>query len=224
MFLGLVTSFLLVDADKVIREDGTKVILMKSPTWQTEFKGLWETVRQPWVLFLFPMFFTSNIFYTYQNNGLNAMHFNTRARTLNGLLYWLAQIIGAVVVGYALDYPKIRRSVRAKVYFVFLFVMTMAIWGGGLAWELKQVPRTVASTKEYIDNDLVDWTDGGELYIGPMLLYFFYGFFDSLWQAGVYWYMGALSNSGRRATNLAGLYKGVSTLDHAVFSRCKVLI
>jgi MFS family permease len=217
MFCGLFLSLLLVDADKVIREDGTKVILMKSPTWQTEFQGLWETIKQPWVLYLFPMFFTSNIFYTYQNNGLNATHFNTRARTLNGLLYWLAQIIGAILVGYALDYPKIRRSVRAKIYLVFLFTTTMIIWGGGLAWELKQVSREVAATEEYKDSELIDWSDGRELYIGPMLLYFFYGLFDSLWQAGVYWYMGALSNSGRRATNLAGLYKGVQSAGVAIF-------
>lgn len=218
MFCGLFLSLLLVDADKVIREDGTKVILMKSPTWQTEFQGLWETIKQPWVLYLFPMFFTSNIFYTYQNNGLNATHFNTRARTLNGLLYWLAQIIGAVFVGYALDYPKIRRSVRAKIYLVFLFTTTMIIWGGGLAWELQQVSRKVAATPEYQKDGLIDWEDKGVKYIGPMLLYFFYGLFDSLWQAGVYWYMGALSNSGRRATNLAGLYKGVSSSNHTIRS------
>jgi MFS family permease len=119
MFLGLVLAVFITDADKVIREDGTKVILMKNPSWKTEFIGLWETLSlEPWIVLLFPMFFSSNIFYTYQNNGLNGTHFNIRTRALNGLLYWLAQIIGAVIVGNLLDIEKARRSSRAKISLV----------------------------------------------------------------------------------------------------------
>jgi hypothetical protein len=42
---------------------------MKNPTWVTEFKGLYETLRNEWwIVFLFPAFFSSNIFYTYQGS------------------------------------------------------------------------------------------------------------------------------------------------------------
>ena len=205
MFVGLLLSIFLCDADKVIRKDGSKVILMKNPSWKTEFKGLWETLyNDPWILLLFPMFFASNVFYTYQNNGLNATHFNTRTRSLNSLLYWLSQIIGAVIIGYCLDYSKIRRSVRAKISLGVLLTVTMVVWGGGYAWQAKQVTRQEAKLPGFV---AVDWEDGGERFIGPMFLYFFYGFFDAVWQTMIYWYMGALSNSGRKAANLAGFYK-----------------
>lgn len=218
MFIGLILAMFLVNADKVIREDGTKVILMKNPSWKTEFIGLWETLYQdPWIILLFPMFFASNIFYTYQTNGVNAIMFNIRTRSLNGLLYWLSQIVGAIVFGYALDFPNVRRSLRAKISFVVLAALTMAIWGGGYAWQSKQVSRAEASTDEYKANHLVDWTDGGEKYIGPMFLYFFYGFYDAVWQTCMYWYMGALSNSGRKAANLAGFYKGLQSLGACIF-------
>lgn len=204
MFLGLIVAFFLLDADKVIREDGTKIVLMKNPSWQSEFLGLWQTIyNAPWVLLLFPMFFASNIFYTYQNNDMNAAAFNIRTRSLNNLLYWLAQIIGAVINGYALDYPGIGRSMRAKLSFVFLFVLTFVIWGGGYAWQKMQPTRDVVSQPNYEPNK-VDWTDGGHLFIGPMFLYFFYGFYDAIWQTNIYWWMGSLSNSGRKAANLAG--------------------
>lgn len=210
MTVGLVLGFCMVNADRVIREDGTKVILMKNPSWKTEFIGLWETLFQdPWIILLFPMFFVSNIFYTYQNNGLNGTFFNIRTRSLNGLLYWLAQILGALVVGYSLDYSRFSRSVRAKASFVVLTVLTMAIWGGGYVWQKKQVDRSIAKTPEWQAENLIDWTDGNELFLGPMFLYFFYGFFDAVWQTCIYWYMGALSNNGRKAANLAGFYKGV---------------
>lgn len=206
MFLGLILCFFLLDADKVIREDGTKIVLMKNPSWTSEFKGLWETLyTAPWILLLFPMFFASNIFYTYQNNDMNAAAFNIRTRSLNNLLYWLAQIIGAVINGYALDYSGVSRSVRAKASFIFLFILTFGIWGGGYAWQKMQPTRAVVSQPDY-ESHKVDWEDGGKLYIGPMFLYFFYGFYDAIWQTNIYWWMGSLSNSGRKAANMAGKF------------------
>ncbi|KAL3960441.1 hypothetical protein ACCO45_005558 [Purpureocillium lilacinum] len=188
MVIGAGLSLCLVEANKVIREDNTKVILMKNPSWNSEIRGLWDTLfQEPWILLLFPMFFSSNIFYTYQNNDMNAAHFNTRTRTLNNLLYWLAQIVGAVINGYCLDIHSVRRSVRAKISFVVLFSLTMIIWGLGWYWQKMQVSREEASDPNY--DGLVDWTDGGRLFIGPMFLYFFYGFFDAIWQTNIYWYV-----------------------------------
>ncbi|TGJ85425.1 hypothetical protein E0Z10_g3353 [Xylaria hypoxylon] len=215
MAIGAVLALFLVNADSVIREDGSKVIVMKEPTWRSEFIGLWECIRlSPWVVLLFPMFFASNIFYTYQQNGVNAAHFNLRARSLNSLLYWLAQILGALVYGTALDFSKLRRSVRAKGALISLFILTFAIWGGGYAFEKNQPPREVTLKKEY-EQFKIDFTDPG--YIGPAFLYIFYGFYDACWQTTLYWLMGALSNSGRKTANMAGFYKGIQSAGAAIF-------
>ncbi|KAK4656417.1 hypothetical protein QC762_310900 [Podospora pseudocomata] len=218
MLIGAALALLLCNARSVIRHDGSKVILMKNPSWKTEIKGLVETITlAPWVILLFPMFFASNIFYTYQLNDMN-LQFNTRARTLNGLLYWTSQIIGASIFGYALDITRFRRSVRAKASLVVLFSLTFVIWGGGWAWQKQQVPREILED-ESLEYRRIDWQDGGEKYIGPMFLFMFYGFYDAAWQTCIYWYMGALSNSGRKAANLAGFYKGIQSAGAAVFWR-----
>ncbi|RDA86473.1 hypothetical protein CP532_3613 [Ophiocordyceps camponoti-leonardi (nom. inval.)] len=214
MFIGACLSLMLCDADKVVRDDNTKVILMKNPSWSSELKGLWDTLfNEPWILLLFPMFFASNFFYTYQNNGMNAAHFNTRTRALNNLLYWLAQIFGAIVSGHCLDMHYIRRSLRAKLAFAFLATLTLVIWGAGWHWQQQQVSRSVAESKNY--NGLIDWTDGGR-FGGPMVLYFFYGFYDAIWQTCIYWFMGSLSNSGRKAANLAGFYKSIQSFGASI--------
>lgn len=155
---------------------------MKNPSWQSEFVGLWETIRfEPYVILLFPMFWSSNWFYTYQQNGINGAHFDTRTKALNGLLYYLAQVAGALILGYALDIERVRRSVRAKASLVMLFVMTVVIYGGGYAWQ-KQYTRATVKESTFVPTD---WTTKG--YVGPMFLYIFYGLYDSLWQASVYW-------------------------------------
>ena len=181
-FCGAALAWFLVDARQVQRADGSRVVLMKHPTWQSELLGLLETLKtDSWVVFLFPMFFASNWFYTYQFNVVNLARFNVRTRALNGVLYWLSQIIGAYIFGYALDISRVRRSSRAKAAWAVLFIITMAIWGGGYAWQM-QYTRAETSAEDYVK---MDWTSSG--YIGPMFLYMFYGFYDAAWQTCVYW-------------------------------------
>jgi len=65
MFLGAVLALFLVDSKNVIRKDGSKVIVMKHPTWYTEIRGLYEVLRNDtYIVALFPMFFVSNWFYS----------------------------------------------------------------------------------------------------------------------------------------------------------------
>ena len=186
MFIGAVLALLLCNASDIIRPDGTRVILMKSPSWQSELIGLYETIKfEPFVILLFPMFFSSNWFYVYQQNSINGAHFDTRTKALNSLLYYLAQIVAAVIWGYCLDIESVRRSVRAKAALGVLFVLTMAIWGGGYAYE-KGYTRDTVNPKLNPSFVPTDWkTDG---YVGVMFLYIFYGLYDAAWQATVYWY------------------------------------
>lgn len=175
-------SWTLVDAKHVVRRDGSRIILMKHPTWKTEILGLWETLRSdPYIILLFPMFFASNWFYTYQYNDFNLVRFNTRTRALNSTLYWLAQMFGALIFGFALDFPNIRRTTRAKAAWIVMFVLTFAIWGGGYAFQMKYTRKDTTSNGPFE----YDWESNG--YVGPMFLYMFYGFYDAAWQTCVYW-------------------------------------
>lgn len=211
MFVGAVLALFLCNASDIIRPDGTRVVMMKNPSWQSEFVGLWETIRfEPFVILLFPMFWASNWFTTYQTNSINGAHFSTRTKALNSVLYYMAQIVGALMLGYLLDIEKVRRTIRAKAVWSFLMVMTMVIWGGGYAYA-KTYTRATVKAADFIPTD---WTTHG--YVGPMFLYIFYGFYDALWQATVYWFMGALSNSGRRSANYVGFYKGIQSAGAAV--------
>lgn len=217
-FVGLCLAWTLVDAHKVIREDGSHVVLMKHPTWKSEVLGLYEVfLTDPWIVLLFPMFLSSNWFYSYTFNGFNAAKFNIRTRALNNVLYWLSQIIGACVFGFALDLKAVRRSLKAKVLWGTLLVLTMAIWGGGYAWQ-KQYTRAQTAPEDYIR---MDWTSSG--YVGPMFLYMFYGFYDAAWQTSIYWYMGALTNNGRKLANFAGFYKGIQSAGSAITYRIDAL-
>ena len=229
MFGGAVLALFLANADSVIRSDGSRVVLMKNPSWSSEFIGLWKTIiSDPYILLLFPMFWSSNWFTTYQTNSVNGGYFNIRTRSLNSLLYWFSQMIGAIIFGNALDIERFKRTTRAKASLVVLFVLTFAIWGGGYKWQ-------TGFTRDNKSGH-GDWKDKG--YLGPMFLYMFYGFYDAAWQCCVYWYvpltppirhyisehnkltqpryMGALTNNGRKMANYVGFYKGIQSAGAAV--------
>ncbi|KAH7045891.1 major facilitator superfamily domain-containing protein [Macrophomina phaseolina] len=209
--IGAGLAFTLVSAKSVVREDGSHIILMKNPSWKTELTGLLETfVSDPYIIALFPMFFASNWFYTYHFNDVNAAYFNTRTRALNNTLYYIMQIVAAFIFGYALDQKNFRRTTRAKGVWVVLMVLTMAIWGGGYAFQ-KTYTRDQASSSGFV---VKDWAHSG--YIGPMFLYMFYGFYDAAWQTSVYWLMGAMTNNGRKLANFAGFYKGIQSAGAAI--------
>lgn len=185
MFCGALLALLLCNANDIIRPDGTRVVLQKNPSWQSEFIGLYETVKfEPFVLLLFPMFWSSNYFYPYQQNSINGARMDTRTKSLNSILYYMAQIIVAGIWGYALDTERLRRTVRAKWALGILFALTFIIWGGGYAYE-KQYTRDSVNPKLNPNYKPTDWGDSG--YVGVMFLYMFYGGYDAAWQATVYW-------------------------------------
>lgn len=178
MAVGFVLAWAIAESKYIIREDGSRVITIKNPTWQSEFKGLLETIRTDYyIVLMFPMFLASNWFNGYQFNSVNGSYFNIRTRSLNNLLYWLSQMIGAVCFGQSLDMKWFSRPVRARINLCLLFAITMGIWGGGYAFQKQFTRSSVTPTKDFKDSG----------YVGPMFLFIFYGFFDASFQTCTYW-------------------------------------
>jgi MFS family permease len=170
------------------------------------------------IICMIPLFFCANVFYSYQQNEVNGMNFNIRTRSLNGALYWMAQMFGGLVMGLILDMPGLSRPHRARVAWAFLFVSGMAIWGGGYAFEKWSTHRIhVDGRKQDID---FSWSS---LSVGPMFLYIFYGAYDAFWQSFCYWLIGAQSNSPTVTAILVGAYKTFQSVGGAMAWRINAL-
>ncbi|CZR61525.1 related to MFS transporter [Phialocephala subalpina] len=187
------------------------------------FKGrevvrLWGTTMLNWrVACMLPLFFCANVFYSYQQNSVNGKSFTLRTRSLNGALYWFAQIFGGLFIGLILDFPKVSRPNRARIGWVILFVTGMAIWGGGYAFQVLENRRLTKGLKQDID------FDNPKLFVGPMFLYIFYGMYDALWQGFCYWIIGAESNRAAVTAVLVGAYKTFQATGGAMAWRINAL-
>lgn len=202
-FLGGLVSALLKDPATLIRSDGSTVVVPKSTTWRFEIIGLFRLLRtDPWILLLFPMFFASNFFYTWQNQVYNAKLFTLPTRALNSLLYWLAQIFGALLLALVVDNVKLRRRTRAWIGWIVTLAIVFAVWAGNYV-EQKKFTR---------DNlpERISFRQSAQ-FVGPCLLYLFNGFLDSIWQCFTLWLIGVISNDLAKLAILAGFLKSLQS-------------
>ena len=211
MGLGIVLALFLLPIHLVWKDrvGGQRVYVKEYPNWKKELVQLFRTLyREPRVFLVFPMCFASNWFYTYQFNDVNAGRFNIRTRSLNSLLYWIMQLVGAILFGGLLDWKRFDRKTRAKLGWAALFILTMAIWGAGLKFQLLFTRESVKEMKA------IDFTDSN--YVGPVILYVFYGIYDAVWQTYIYYLLGALSNSPKKAALYGSMYKGIQSAGAAI--------
>lgn len=180
-------------------------------------KMTFSTLMKWRVACMIPLFFSANIFYSYQQNNVNGFTFNLRTRSLNGALYWFAQMAGGLLIGLILDLPMLSRSNRARLGWFFVFATGMIIWGGGYHFQVWQHQFFAEGGKQTLD-----FKDSKKA-VGPMFLYIFYGLYDALWQGFSYWLIGTESNSTSRAAILVGMYKTLQAAGAAVAWRLNAL-
>ncbi|EJF58842.1 MFS general substrate transporter [Dichomitus squalens] len=200
--IGVLIPLLMANPAKMIRSDGTRVVTPRHPSWKSELFGLYLTLRtDPWIVLLFPMFFASNWFYTWQFNDYNGAIFTIRARALNNLIYWLSQIVGSVSIGFLLDQRGLSRRLRAFAGWSILIVMVFIVHTWAYFYQK-------GYTRDHIPHK-IDIHEGE--YVSRLWLYIFCGLLDSMWQTTAYWFMGAMSNDPAKLANFSGFYKSLQS-------------
>ncbi|KAJ7499239.1 MFS general substrate transporter [Mycena latifolia] len=205
--IGAFIPLFMVDPKNMIRTDGTKLTMIRNPSWKVEIIGLYVALKtDPMIILLFPMFLASNWFYTWQFNEYNGALFNIRTRALNSMLYWSSQIVGSLIMAVVLDKKNVRRRARAFAGWglVFIMVFVCHIW----AYEYqKDYTRESLALIDPVDR--IDFSE--KEYVGKVFLYIFFGILDAMWQTSVYWMMGAMSNDPNKLAYFTGFYKSIQS-------------
>ena len=102
------------------------------------------------------------------------------------VFYWGAKMLGSVAIGYVKDFNFKSRRMRGLVRIGVVALLGTAIWGGGLANQLKYSRSKMLQTLDFKVSD-------GD-FAGPFVLYFSFGLLDAMFQSMVYRVIGALAN------------------------------
>ncbi|KAH7923507.1 hypothetical protein BV22DRAFT_577295 [Leucogyrophana mollusca] len=204
--MGIGVSMLMGDPEKMIRTDGTKVFIARRSSWKSKICGTWVAiVTDPLILLLFPMFFASNWFYTWQFNDYNFALFNLRAQALNNLVSGLSQIFGSVLIGgLVLDQKRLRRRTRAFTGWFVLLAMTFIVHIWSYFYQRTYTRWAILPYSRKID--IYD-----SEYPAHIWLMIFYGLLDAMWQTTAMWLIGAMSNDINKLAIFSGFYHSIQT-------------
>lgn len=187
MAFGALLSLAILPPSQVVRDDGTRATTVTYSNVLTEAAEISKLFTNWKMLLMLPAAWASNFFYTYQFNNVNGLLFNVRTKGLNNVFYWGAQMVGSVGIGYVLDFSFRSRRTRGFVGIGVVAVLSIGIWGGGLANQL----RFRQGKWPYGE---LDFKNSGSMFAGPFVLYFSYGLLDAMFQSLCYWVIGALAN------------------------------
>lgn len=166
MLITLLASWLVLPPHLVVRGDGSIVELHASLSPKEELHQFIKVFKDWRMVVLFPAFFASNYFYSYQG-ALTAHLFNARTRALVAFLTGLGSMIGSLLIGALTDILPFKRKNRALISCLVVFVLCGVVWGPGLAFQLKfdrHKPTVLGKKVPW------DWTE--DVAAGPIILIF----------------------------------------------------
>ncbi|KAJ5292256.1 uncharacterized protein N7443_008209 [Penicillium atrosanguineum] len=209
MLMGSVLACFVSNPSKVIRADGSRVVVPRQTTFIQELKNVVLVVRkEPWIMLFFPYSFAGLWYIPYQSNDFNAYFFDLRTRAFGSLWFDFGQFSMAVVVGALLDLKALgNRRRRAFIGWGFLFILINAVFIGG-------VFPARRSQRGEPPSPLIDVNDSEAA--GYIVLYTFYGAVDGAWQTFAWWIMGTLSNDPLVLSIYSAFYKVFGAMGAAI--------
>ncbi|KAJ2004646.1 hypothetical protein GGI06_005525 [Coemansia sp. S85] len=214
--IGAALGLALAPPSKVVREDGSSVVLVKYTSAGKEAMEILKLFTNPQMLALLPMCFASNFFYSYQFGPINASLFNIRTRGFNNIFYWGAQMVGAYALSFLLDTQRMTRKKRGLIAVAVVGVFFNVVWGGTLDLQLQYThgPLPNGEPTDY-PGGAIDFLQSSRA-AGPIILYTLHGVGDALYQNLAYWIIGSLTNDSQKLSRYAGFYKGIQSLGATV--------
>lgn len=203
--LGAVLALTLVPSGQVIRDDGshTTVMTLTYKHVGREYREMLGLFTNRWILLLLPMSFASNFFYSYQFSTYNGNKFTLRTRGFNNLLYWMAQIIGSLMLSQLLDCQRWSRRRRGMYAMILMSVVFNLVWLGTLLVQINA------------PNGLIDFLDTQRAAL-PIFMYICMGLSDAWYQNLAYWLIGTLTNDAHRTARYIGFFKAIQSIGAAV--------
>jgi len=186
--VGGALCWLLSPAEKVIRPDGSAVLLQQNNEGVlVRIWSLFKKFLDYRYLFMLPLFIAGKYPFTYAFFCVNKALFTTRTQGLNDTFYYFAQCVGSIAIGRFLDIKRF--SPRTTGWIAILFVGGFSL----LVWCMQLYANHVydLDTKREA-SEVIDFMDSA--WGGPLVLYVLLGFSDTFIQNLSNWLLGQLED------------------------------
>jgi MFS family permease len=193
-------AFFVLPPDKLRRSDGTSLARFNRLSIRDSLNITGKLFKDWRVLMLIPVMFTPEMFYPFQAT-INAVVFNLRTRTLNGLLNTLIQLPTTALLAWIMDNQRF--GSRKKRVIIAITYNTLLVTGSYIA-------QTAWLRAWKFDISLpgpeIDFTD--QAYRGAVVIYLFYAAQYGTFQSCVLYVLATFTNDLRKSAAIGGLYVG----------------
>lgn len=202
--LALPFAFLITPLEKVVRSDGTRILVSETLSTKMEIKQIGRTMTSSlivlsscWALW---SFFYSGTWSTYL-----ATYFSVRARALSSLISPFFCIVGCFGLGFILDMKHLSQRRRAQIGLFTVIILNLGVY----IWSIVMQVRFKAS-----DPGAIDWDSG--LYPTAFLPYFFVQTTGPLSQSYMYWLLSSFATDAQANVRNGAAFRCLEAVGQAI--------
>ncbi|KAL1883233.1 hypothetical protein Daus18300_000291 [Diaporthe australafricana] len=202
--LALPFAFLISPLERVVRSDGTKIVVSEPLSTKQELKQIKITATSKLILlsclWAFWSFFYGGTWSTYL-----AEYFTVRARALSSLISPFFCIVGCFGLGFILDIKRLSQRRRAQLGLYTVVILNMGVYIWSIVMQVRFDKHNPGA---------IDWDE--PLYPSAFLPYFFVQTTGPLSQSYMYWLISSFATDAQSNVRNGAAFRCVEAVGQAV--------
>ncbi|KAH7044052.1 hypothetical protein B0J12DRAFT_671682 [Macrophomina phaseolina] len=195
-------ALLLSPPEKVIRSDGSRVIIRAENSFKAELRALWKASQRKDILLLLPVFWAA--YFNQYSGNFQTYYFGVRARALIGFVSNFGTLLSSQLMSTLLDYKGL--GVKKRITYGFYYVIVWHI----IAW----VYGWVVQEKYTKNAPAYDWEDAG--FVEGFFVLLLWDFARQALQNWLYYLLATKTDNISELSRFSGILRGQESFAQAV--------
>ncbi|KAF1842428.1 MFS general substrate transporter [Cucurbitaria berberidis CBS 394.84] len=202
--LAVPFAFLISPLERVVRSDGTRILVSEKLSTKTEFKLIKVTMTSKLIV-LSAMWALWSFFYSGTWSTYLGIYFTVRARALSSLVSPFFCIVGCFGLGFILDIKSLSQRRRAQIGLFVIVITNLAVY----IWSIVMQVRFNSNNPGKID-----WDE--PLYARSFLPYFFVQTTGPLSQSYMYWLLSSFATDAQANVRNGAAFRCIEAIGQAI--------
>lgn len=202
--MALPFAFLISPLERVVRSDGTRILVHERLSSKMEFKRIKATFTSKLIL-LAALWAIWSFFYSGSWSTYLATYFSVRSRALSSLISPFFCIVGCFGLGLILDIKSLSQRRRAQLGLFTVVILNLGVY----IWSIVMQVRFDSNPPGKID-----WDD--KLYPTAFLPYFFVQTTGPLSQSYMYWLLSSFATDAQANVRNGAAFRCIEAIGQAI--------
>lgn len=200
--MALPFAFLISPLERVVRSDGTRILVSEKLSTKQEFKQIKITMTSKLIV-LSALWAVWSFFYSGTWSTYLGTYFSVRARALSSLISPFFCIVGCFGLGFILDMKNVSQRRRAQIGLFTVVILNLGVYIFSIVMQTRFNAKNPGK---------IDWDEA--LYAKSFLPYFFVQTTGPLSQSYMYWLLSSFATDAQANVRNGAAFRYVAMLAH----------